>query len=119
MTVEDAVHPRNVGALIRESRVVILPSRGEGMPMVLTEALAAGRPFVATPVGGTSDLAPVPEMLVPVGDAAALAGAIERFLADRDEAQRVGTRCQEFCRETRGPEVIDTQLRRFYQRVTQ
>lgn len=115
MSIEDSVDPRNIRPLIRSSRVVVLPSRAEGMPMILTEALAAGRPFVATPVGGTAELAPCKEeMLVPVGDAGALANAVERFLSDRDAAQHVGARCQEFCRETRGPEVIDGELREFY-----
>ena len=82
--------------------------------MILTEALAAGRPFVATPAGGTGKLAPCEEMLVPVEDATALAQAIERFLSDPDAAQRVGARCQQFCRDTRGPEVIDIELRKFY-----
>ena len=82
--------------------------------MILTEALAAGRPFVATPVGGTRDLAPCEDMIVPVEDAEALADAMERFLTDRESAQRVGTRCQQFCMDTRGPEVIDVELRRFY-----
>ena len=83
MSIEDSVDPREIRPLIRSSRVVILPSRAEGMPMILTEALAAGRPFVATPVGGTSEFAPCEDMLVPVGDAGALADAMERFLTDR------------------------------------
>jgi glycosyltransferase involved in cell wall biosynthesis len=115
MTIEKAVDPRLIGPLIRSSRVVVLPSRAEGMPMILTEALAAGRPFVATPVGGTEELAPCKEMMVPVEDAAALARAIELFLVDRQTAQRVGSRCQEFCIETRGPEIIGASLRNFYQ----
>ncbi len=114
MSIEDPVDPRNIRSLIRAARVVVLPSRAEGMPMILTEALAAGRPFVSTPVGGTAELAPSEEMIVPVGDANALAQAVGRFLSDPDTAQRVGTRCQEFCRETRGPEIIDTELRAFY-----
>ncbi|MGA9286106.1 MAG: glycosyltransferase family 4 protein [Solirubrobacteraceae bacterium] len=115
MTIEEAVDPRLIGPLIRSSRVVVLPSRSEGMPMILTEALAAGRPFVATPVGGTEELAPCKEMMVPVEDAAALAQAMKLFLIDRQTAQRVGSRCQEFCTETRGPEVIDALLKDFYQ----
>lgn len=114
MSIEDSVDPRNIRPLIRSSRVVVLPSRAEGMPMILTEALAAGRPFVATPVGGTAELAPCKEMLVPVDDVIALADAMEHFLTDPDAAQLVGTRCQQFCRDTRGPEVIDLQLREFY-----
>jgi glycosyltransferase involved in cell wall biosynthesis len=114
MSIEDSVDPRNIRPLIRASRVVMLPSRAEGMPMILTEALAAGRPFIATPVGGTAELAPCKEMLVPVEDAGALADAMERFLSDPDSAQRVGTCCQQFCRDTRGPEIIDLELRSFY-----
>jgi hypothetical protein len=114
MSIEDPVDPRNIRPLIRAARVVVLPSRAEGMPMILTEALAAGRPFVATPVGGTGELAPCAEMLVPVEDARALADAMERFLTDPESAQRVGTCCQQFCRDTRGPEIIDIELRKFY-----
>ncbi|HTU77801.1 MAG TPA: glycosyltransferase family 4 protein [Solirubrobacteraceae bacterium] len=115
MTIEDPVDPRSVGPLIRSSRVVVLPSRAEGMPMILTEALAAGRPFVATPVGGTQELAPCEEMIVPVDDAPALARAMALFLTDPTAAQRVGIQCQRFCMETRGPEIIGSQLRAFYQ----
>jgi glycosyltransferase involved in cell wall biosynthesis len=114
MSIEEAVDPREVRPLISSSRVVVLPSRGEGMPMILTEALAAGRPFVATPVGGTADLAPCREMLVPVGDAGALADAIERFLVDLEAAQRVGDQCRRFCCATRSPAVIGAELRDIY-----
>jgi glycosyltransferase involved in cell wall biosynthesis len=115
LSIEAPVDPRRVRDLIRAAWVVVLPSRAEGMPMILTEAMAAGRPFVATPVGGTADLAPPgEEMLVPVDDADALADAVERFLTNHDYAQLVGARCQQFCRDTRGPEVIDRQLREFY-----
>jgi hypothetical protein len=115
MSIEDAVDPRSIRPLIRASRVVMLPSRAEGMPMILTEALAAGRPFIATPVGGTADLAPCAEMLVPVDDAGALADAMELFLTDMASAERVGESCLQFCRATRSPEVIDLELRKFYQ----
>ncbi len=114
MSVEQPVDPRATRGLIRAARVVALPSLAEGMPMILTEALAAGRPFVATPVGGTGELAPCREMLVPVGDADALADAIGYFLTDTAAAQRVGDVCQAFCRATRGPDVISAQLRDFY-----
>jgi glycosyltransferase involved in cell wall biosynthesis len=114
MSIEESVDPRAIRPLIRTSRVVVLPSRAEGMPMILTEALAAGRPFVATPVGGTGELAPCQGMLVPVDDANALADAVERFLTNPETARLVGAQCQQFCRETRGPEIIDAELRKFY-----
>jgi glycosyltransferase involved in cell wall biosynthesis len=114
LSVEGPVDPRLVRKLISESRVVVLPSRSEGMPMVLTEALACGRPFVSTPVGGTASLAPCEGMIVPVGEPPALADALARFLGDSSAASQVGARCYEYCAETRGPSVIDRQLRDFY-----
>lgn len=114
LSVEQAVDPRTIRPLIRASRVVALPSRAEGMPMILTEALAAGRPFVATPVGGIASLAPCEEMLIPLDDPGALADALGRFLMDPVAARATGDRCQEFCRDTRGPAVIDAILREFY-----
>ena len=51
LTVEGPADPESIPRLIRSARLVVLPSRSEGMPMILTEAAAARRPFVATPVG--------------------------------------------------------------------
>lgn len=115
LTVEGAIHPDGVRELLRSVRVVALPSLAEGMPMILTEALAGARPFVATPVGGTAQIAPDPSMLVPVGDVAALAAAIGRYLRDPDLAERDGLRGQQHVAATRSPQVIDAQLRRIYQ----
>ncbi|OBH92834.1 glycosyltransferase family 4 protein [Mycobacterium sp. E2733] len=115
LTVEPPVHPDRVRDLLRSVRVVTLPSCAEAMPMILTEALAGGRPFVATPVGGTREIAPDPGMLVPVGDAPALAAAIGRYLRDPELAERDGRRGQEHIAATRSPQIIDAQLRRIYE----
>lgn len=62
--------------------VVVLPSYSEGIPNVLREALACGRPFVATNVGGIPEIAhPSYSLLIPPGDVAALAEALEAMLA--------------------------------------
>ena len=64
--------------------VVALTSRNEGLPVALIEAMAAGRPVVATRVGGVPDLVTegTTGLLVPMDDAPALAAAVDRILAD-------------------------------------
>jgi glycosyltransferase involved in cell wall biosynthesis len=61
--------------------IVVLPSRAESLPYVILEAGAAGRPVIATGVGGIPEILG-PESLVPPGDAVALAGRILEFLGD-------------------------------------
>ena len=65
------------------SDLVVLPSYSEGIPNVLREAAMCRRPFVATNVGGISELAiHPPSRQVRPGDAMALADAIEKALVD-------------------------------------
>ena len=114
LSVEGPVPPGRVRCLIRGARVVALPSRSEGMPMILAEALAGGRPFVATAVGGTPSLAQSDDALVAVEDPRALAAALARYLIDPAAALSVGRRGQAFCLRTRAPDVIGAQLRAIY-----
>ena len=93
--------------------MIALPSRGEALPMILTEAMAAGRPFVSTPTGGIASLAGS-GLIVPVEDHEALAGALIDLLADPGHAQSLGIAGQMHCRERMSPEVIGVRLRRLY-----
>lgn len=78
--------------------VVVNSSRNEGTPVALIEAMAAGRPVVATAVGGTADLLGEGErgILVPPADPAALAEAILRTLGSADESARRARAAQEY-----------------------
>lgn len=105
-----------IGSLIREARVIALPSRGEALPMILAEAMAAGRPFVSTPVGGISSIAAA-GLITPVDDAAALAHALVQLLADPAEAARLGALGQQMCSDWMAPAAIDKQLRRLYAKL--
>ena len=71
-----------VDALYAAVDVVVLPSRSEGLPNVLLEALHAGRPVVATRVGAVPDVLAEPRagVVVPPGDADALADAVEQVV---------------------------------------
>ena len=113
-TVLPAREPAAIVELLRTARVAVLPSRAEGMPMFLLEAMAAARPFVATPVGAIAALAENGGIVVPVGDHVRLADALVTVLGDRDLAGRLGRRGQDFCRATRSPEIIDGVYRQVY-----
>jgi glycosyltransferase involved in cell wall biosynthesis len=64
------------------ARVIVVPSLAESMPYVVLEAVAAGMPIIATRVGGIPEIfGPAAQELVPPGDAAALAHAIENLFA--------------------------------------
>jgi glycosyltransferase involved in cell wall biosynthesis len=71
---------------------------------VLIEAMAAGKPVVATDAGAAREIVQhgVEGLLVPAGDAQALAGAVVRLLSDPDLAQTMGQRGQTTVRERFG-----------------
>ncbi|HWJ55609.1 MAG TPA: glycosyltransferase [Vicinamibacterales bacterium] len=73
--------------------VVVLTSKNEGSPVALIEAMAAGRPVVSTRAGGVEDVVIDGEtgVVVPVGDAAAVARAVVDLLEDPARAERLGT----------------------------
>ena len=73
-------HVDRVDALIAEASVFVLSSRSEGLGSVLLNALALGRPVVATGVGGIPEILP-PEALVPVDAAELLAQKVMDTLA--------------------------------------
>ncbi|WP_299656063.1 glycosyltransferase [uncultured Jannaschia sp.] len=70
-----------VRRLIAAARALVLPSFAEGLPMVLMEALALGRPVVTTPVAGIPELVtPDCGWLVEPGDVEGLANALDAAL---------------------------------------
>lgn len=114
LEVRGPVGPEEMQEILRRARVVALPARAEGMPMILTEAMSLGRPFVSTPVGGIPELAQDGGVLVPVDDELALADRLTELLADPELARTIGERGRQFCMKTRSVEVIDTRLRELY-----
>lgn len=86
---------RDALQLVARSDVLVLPSRrAEPFGMALVEAMALARPVVATAAGGPAEIVTDGHdgLLVPPGDARALASAIARYLADPAWARQVGER---------------------------
>jgi glycosyltransferase involved in cell wall biosynthesis len=69
---------------ILAARLLVLPSFAEGLPVVIMEALALRRPVVTTYVAGIPELVRHGEngWLVPAGDVAALAGALDEAISE-------------------------------------
>lgn len=83
------------GALAAEyaaAHLFCLPSLEEGLPLTMLQAMAAGLPVVATPETGAADvIEPGREgLIVPSGDADALADALAALLQDRDRREAMG-----------------------------
>jgi glycosyltransferase involved in cell wall biosynthesis len=68
--------------LLLDADALVLPSRAEGLPIAILEALCLGVPIVTTPVGAIPEVLEdgVTALIVPPGDAAALAAALGRLL---------------------------------------
>lgn len=83
---------RDIPKLLACAELCILPSRAEGLPNVVLEAMSAGVPVVATRVGGIPEVIEdgASGLLVPPQDPRALAEAILSLLRDRRMAARMG-----------------------------
>ena len=89
----------DIARILARSHIVVLPSYyGEGLPRVLVEAAACGRPVVTTDMPGCRDaIAPGESgLLVPPRDAEALAAAIERLIEDADLRRAMGNAGRRF-----------------------
>lgn len=111
-----------VAQYMTASDLVTLPSYSEGHPNVLVEALACGRPVLATPVGGIPEVVDAASgVLVPARDAAALAAGLAQVLARQWDEAALARRfsrdwrqvardtlqvCEEALSETRGLRAV-------------
>jgi len=96
--------------------VAASPSHFEGSPLAVMEYMAAGRPTVATRVGGVPDLIEdgVHGLLVPPDDAPALAAGLVRLLKDRDLAGRLGAAARRREEAEFGIDAMVRRLERLY-----
>jgi glycosyltransferase involved in cell wall biosynthesis len=78
-----------LGQYYRDADVFVLPSDAEGMSNSLLEAMASGLAIVATDTGGASGLVGSAGVIVPLGDGAALATALQSLVSDRESVHRM------------------------------
>lgn len=102
--------------LLQNARILLLPSRHEGMPMSILEAMAYGEAVVSTRVGGIPEV--VEEggsgFLIEPDDEPSLYRTIQRLLDDRGLAERMGRRGREIVKEKFDLEQIHRQLYALY-----
>ncbi len=107
VTITGPQDPEAIRALLATAAVFVLPSRSEGMPLALLEAMAAGLPAVATDVGAVAHLLVETDergagrrgRTVPVEDTDSLATAVVDLLLDDDTAQEMGRHASARARE--------------------
>jgi glycosyltransferase involved in cell wall biosynthesis len=109
----------DVRAFYAAADVFVLPSRSEGSPNVLLEAMAANLPIVATAVGGVPEMVENNEsaLLVPQDDPSSIAAAISRLLRDKDLAQRLTTNAETLVDTRYTPENYVRSLVEIYREV--
>jgi glycosyltransferase involved in cell wall biosynthesis len=110
---EDAVRTAITG-----SRAMVLPSFAEGLPVVIMEAMALERPVITTYVAGIPELVRdgIDGLLVPAGDAAALADAIERVMAmDASQLAAMGQAARERVSERHSIETEAGKLAKLFE----
>lgn len=118
------VGPRDdVPAILGEAHIMLNTSRTEGLPLTVLEAMAAGRPIVATRVGGVGELITHGEsgLLVEPGEpqavAHAVAQALRTLMDDPERATAMGQRAQATARERFSAEVCADQYAEEYARL--
>jgi phosphatidylinositol alpha-mannosyltransferase len=97
-------------AVLARADVLVAPSLGgESFGMVLTEAFAHGTPVVASDIAGYRDVVRdgVDGVLVPRGDAAALAATLRDLALDHDRCRRMGAAARERAQRFAWPHVTD------------
>ncbi len=84
--------PSRMAAALCAADAVVLPSRSEGLPLALLEAMALGKPVVATRAGGMPEMIRCLEngLLVPIGEPSAMAEALGALARDPELRMRLG-----------------------------
>jgi glycosyltransferase involved in cell wall biosynthesis len=111
------VPPSELGPFYERAALVCVPSRREGYGVTAREAMAYGRPVVATRVGGLAELE-VAATLVPVGDVDALRAALVRLMGDEEARSSAAALTREFVSRSLSADRVGESLAALYASVT-
>jgi glycosyltransferase involved in cell wall biosynthesis len=108
---------RDIPQLLSLMEIFVLPSLYEGFGIAILEAMASGKPVVASTVGGIREFVVSGEsgLLVPPGNSVALAAAIRQLLAQPEQAKAMGCRGQEHVRKHYSIESVVRQHEQLYE----
>jgi glycosyltransferase involved in cell wall biosynthesis len=106
----------DVPALLATADALVLPSLMEQQPLVVAEAMAAGKPVVATDTGGVADML-APEFLAPPGNVPVLADCLQALFTAPDPA-RTGVLHAARARQRYAPDVCARRHRELYDSLT-
>ena len=111
----------DVANKIEKASLFLLTSYSKGVSNALIEAMALGLPVVATdvPSGGTVELMQHMEngWMIPTGDQRALEEAMDKLLADRDLADKLGQNASKL-QERLAPERVNAQWKAYFEKIT-
>jgi glycosyltransferase involved in cell wall biosynthesis len=108
----------DVPALLGAADVVVVPSVWEGQPLIVQEALRAGKPLVASRTGGIPDVTgEEAAVLVPQGDLAAIAAAVQSVLDNPRLAEALGAAAAQRARQLPGANDAADSVARLYHRL--
>jgi glycosyltransferase involved in cell wall biosynthesis len=109
------VQPFLIRRYLAAADIATLSSRSEGFPVAVIEAMACGLPVVATNVSGVAEaLGDEPAgVIVPREDAAGLAAALERLLADEPLRRELGARARQRAEKEFSLQSVGARLRAF------
>jgi len=98
----------SVAEIWASNHVLVMPSRVEGLPLVVIEAMLCGRPVVATDVAGNSEVIEdgVTGFLADAPTVGCMAEALERFWARRAHAQMIGEAGSQRIRQLLPPDPV-------------
>lgn len=108
---------KNIEETIRQSHIVALPSYyGEGVPTILIEAAASGRPIIASDIAGCREVVQdgINGLIVPVRDPDALAESLGKLICDRTVRHRMGVAGRKIFLENLTHDIVNQQTLEVY-----